>query len=69
MLPRIASPSAPPSSELVSEVAAAPPARSGGAAPTARSATSVMTNASPIAPIVGPMNSGVSESSVVATIR
>src|SRR4051794_9340143 len=46
-LPRIAMPSAPPSSELVSEIAAAAPAASGGAAPTIRSVPSVTTGASP----------------------
>ena len=40
-------PSAPPSSELVSEIAAAAPARSAGAAPTIRSVASVTTGDSP----------------------
>ena len=40
-------PSAPPSSELVSEIADAAPARSGGAAPTIRSVARVTTGARP----------------------
>ncbi len=40
-------PSAPPNSELVSEIAEAAPARAGGAAPMARSAATVNTGASP----------------------
>lgn len=47
MVPRIAIPAAPPSSELVSEIAAAAPARSGGAVPTTKSVASVKTGASP----------------------
>src|SRR6266849_2708301 len=46
-LPRIAMPSAPPSSEPVSEIADAAPARSGGALPTIRSVARVNTGASP----------------------
>ena len=40
-------PSAPPNSEPVSEIAAATPARSGGALPTMRSVASVNTGARP----------------------
>ena len=47
-------PSAPPSSELVSEIAAAAPARSGGAEPTIRSVPSVITGARPREKIVVP---------------
>jgi hypothetical protein len=47
MLPRIAMPSAPPSSELVSDTAAAAPPRSGGAVPTVMSVASVNTGARP----------------------
>src|SRR6185437_15132174 len=47
MLPRMAIPRAPPSSELVSEIAAAAPARAGGAAPTTRSVPRVITGAIP----------------------
>jgi hypothetical protein len=46
-LPRIAMPSAPPNSVLVSESAAAIPARSGGAVPTMRSVAIVNTGDSP----------------------
>ena len=41
-------PNAPPSSDPVSEIAAAAPARSGGAAPTMRSVVSVTTGERPI---------------------
>ena len=47
MVPRIARPRAPPSSELVSEMPEAAPARSGGALPTARSAANVNSGARP----------------------
>jgi len=47
MLPRIAIPSAPPSSELVSEIADAAPARSTGALPTIRSVARMITGESP----------------------
>src|SRR6266540_3578531 len=47
MLPRIAMPSAPPSSAPVSEIPEAAPARSGGADPTIRSVVAVNTGASP----------------------
>ena len=67
MLPSIASPIAPPSSELVSAVAAAAPARPFGAAPMAMSVTSVTTAASPSALIVDPAISGARSSFVVAT--
>jgi hypothetical protein len=48
-------PSAPPNSELVSEIAAAAPARSGGAAPTIMSAASVYTGARPKAKTTAPV--------------
>ena len=54
MLPKIAMPSAPPNSALVSEIADAAPARSGGADPTTRSVVSVNTGARPSANIVEP---------------
>src|SRR6266545_879948 len=47
MLPRMAMPSAPPSSAPVSEIPEAAPARSGGAEPTIRSVVAVNTGASP----------------------
>src|SRR4029453_14744851 len=47
MLPRIAMPSAPPSSAPVSEIPEAAPARSGGAEETIRSVVAVNTGASP----------------------
>src|SRR3712207_8743619 len=47
MLPKIAMPSAPPSSALVSESAPAAPARSGGAVPMTMSVVSVTTGAVP----------------------
>ena len=47
MLPRMATPSAPPNSELVSEIAEAAPARSCGALPTIKSVASVKTGAMP----------------------
>src|SRR5256885_17088352 len=46
MIPRMAMPSAPPNSALVSDSADAAPARSGGAAPTTRSVARVSTGAS-----------------------
>ncbi len=46
MLPRIEMPSAPPSSDAVSEIPDAAPARSGGAVPTMSSVVSVNTGAS-----------------------
>jgi hypothetical protein len=47
MLPKTAMPRAPPSSPVVSEIADAAPARSGGADPTIRSVVSVNTGARP----------------------
>ena len=54
MLPKMAMPSAPPNSALVSEIAEAAPARSGGADPTIRSVVSVNTGAMPSEKIVVP---------------
>ncbi|PYQ58312.1 MAG: hypothetical protein DMF58_15795, partial [Acidobacteria bacterium] len=53
MLPRMAMPSAPPSSELVSEMAAAAPAFCGGATARIMSFASVKAGASPSEKIVG----------------
>ena len=54
MLPNTAMPSAPPNSALVSEMADAAPARSGGAEPMIRSVVSVNTGARPSEKIVEP---------------
>ena len=55
MLPNTAMASAPPNSALVSEIADAAPARSGGAEPTTMSVVSVNTGAMPSEKIVEPM--------------
>ena len=56
-------PSAPPNSELVSEIPAAAPARSGGAAPTMMSVASVNTGARPRAKTTEPLTTVASPSS------
>lgn len=55
MLPRIAMLSAPPSSAVVSEIADAAPARSGGADPTTRLVASVKTGARPREEMASPV--------------
>ena len=55
MLPRTAMPSAPPSSELVSEIADAAPARSTGALPTMMSVARMTTGETPREYMTPPM--------------
>ncbi len=56
MLPKIAMPRAPPSSAVVSEIADAAPARSGGVDPTTRSVVNVNTGASPKDEMTNPVD-------------